>query len=261
MKQLILIAGPCVIEEEEMMINTARELKNIAEKYNLDFYFKSSFDKANRTSINSYRGPGIERGLSILKNIKKQLGVKICTDIHEPWQAEPVSKVSDILQIPAYLCRQTDLLLAAAKTGKIVNIKKGQFLSGSDMKHCVEKVKTVSNKIFVSERGNTFGYNRLVVDFTNLLVMKEFGFPVIFDATHSVQIPGGNSECSGGNSKFVKYLAKAAMCCGADGVFLEIHPNPERAKSDGPNMVALSDADEVIGQIVKIWRVNNEFSD
>ena len=199
-----LIAGPCVIESEEMVMEIAKHMKKITTKYGIDYTFKASFDKANRTSINGKRGPGIEEGLRILQKVKDELGLPVATDIHEPWQAEPVGKVCDIVQIPAFLCRQTDLLVAAAKTGKCINIKKAQFLAPWDMKNCVEKVVASGNdNVMLCERGTSFGYNNLVVDMTGLVEMKKFGYPVIFDATHSVQKPGGKGNCTGGNREYV----------------------------------------------------------
>ena len=207
---LTLIAGPCVIESEELVMNTAKTLKEITNRLNIDFYFKASFDKANRTSLHSYRGPGLEKGLEILKKVKETYSLKIATDIHEPYQAQPVAEVADILQIPAFLCRQTDLLVAAAKTGKIINVKKAQFLAPWDMKNVVGKIEESGNSnIFLCERGTTFGYNTLVVDMTGMLEMKKLGYPVVFDATHSVQKPGGNGTSTGGNREYVEYLAKA----------------------------------------------------
>lgn len=250
-----LIAGPCVIESEEMVLSIAKQMKEITEELGIPYTFKASFDKANRTSINSFRGPGIEEGLCILQKVKDTYGLPICTDIHEPWQAEPVAKVANVLQIPAFLCRQTDLLVAAAKTGKCINIKKAQFLAPWDMKNCLDKVKESGNdNVMLCERGSTFGYNTLVVDMTGLRVMKDFGVPVIFDATHSVQKPGGNGTSTGGNRQYVEYLAKAAMAVGVDGVFMETHPDPDHAKSDGPNMVPLSEMKELLIKLKKVYQ-------
>lgn len=254
-----LIAGPCVIESEEMIMQIAKEMKEITEELGIPYTFKASFDKANRTSISSFRGPGLEEGLRILQKVKDTYGLPICTDIHEAWQAEPVAKVADILQIPAFLCRQTDLLIAAAKTGKCVNIKKAQFLASWDMKNCVEKVKESGNdNVMLCERGTSFGYNTLIVDMTGLRVMKDFGVPVIFDATHSVQKPGGNGTSSGGNRQFVEYLAKAAMAVGVDGLFIETHPKPENAMSDGPNMVPLSEMKNLLSKLQKVYNAVQE---
>ncbi len=249
-----LIAGPCVIESEEMIFEIASEMKKITTELNIPYTFKASFDKANRTSINSYRGPGIEKGIDILKSVKEKYNLPICTDIHEAWQAEIVAPVCDIIQIPAFLCRQTDLLVAAAKTGKCINIKKAQFLAPWDMKNCIDKViQSGNNNVMLCERGTTFGYNTLTVDMTGIRVMKDFGVPVIFDATHSVQKPGGNGNSTGGNREYVEYLAKAAIAVGADGLFMEIHPDPDSAKSDGPNMVKLSDVRELLIKLQKVY--------
>jgi len=249
-----LIAGPCVIENEDMVLETAKEIKKITDELGIDYYFKASFDKANRTSIYSYRGPGLEEGVRILQKVKDTYGLKIATDIHEPYQAEPVSKVADIIQIPAFLCRQTDLLVAAAKTGKLINVKKAQFLAPWDMKNVVNKLEESSSKnIMLCERGTTFGYNTLVVDMTGLLEMKKFGYPVIFDATHSVQKPGGKGNATGGNREYVEYLAKAAVAVGVDGLFMEVHPDPDNAKSDGPNMVPLSELKAILEKIIKVY--------
>ena len=248
-----LIAGPCVIESETQVLQIAGRMKEITDELGIPYTFKASFDKANRTSIHSFRGPGIEKGLEILKKVKDTYGLPVCTDIHEPWQAEKAAAVCDILQIPAFLCRQTDLLTAAAKTGKCINIKKAQFLAPWDMKNCVEKVKeSGNNNVMLCERGSIFGYNTLVVDMTGLQVMSEFGVPVVFDATHSVQKPGGNGTSSGGNRKFVESLAKAAVAVGVDGLFMETHPDPDQALSDGPNMVPL---DEMKDLLIKLKRV------
>lgn len=249
-----LIAGPCVIESEEMALNIAEQMKKITESLGIPYTFKASFDKANRTSINGFRGPGMEEGLRILQKVKDTYALPICTDIHEAWQAKPVAEVADILQIPAFLCRQTDLLVAAAKTGKYINIKKAQFLAPWDMKNCLEKVKqSGNNNVMLCERGTSFGYNTLVVDMTGLCVMKEFDVPVIFDATHSVQKPGGNGTSTGGNRQYVEYLAKAALAVGVDGLFMETHPNPDNAKSDGPNMVPLDEMKELLAKLQRVY--------
>lgn len=249
-----LIAGPCVIESEEMVLSIAAQMQEITEELGIPYTFKASFDKANRTSISGFRGPGIERGLEILQKVKDVYGLPVCTDIHEPWQAERAAQVADILQIPAFLCRQTDLLVAAAKTGKCVNIKKAQFLAPWDMKNCLDKVReSGNNNVMLCERGTTFGYNTLVVDMTGLRVMKEFGVPVIFDATHSVQKPGGNGTSTGGNRQYVEYLAKAALAVGADGLFMETHPEPDYAKSDGPNMVPLGEMKKLLKKLIRVY--------
>lgn len=240
-KNKFIIAGPCVIESEEMILKTAIELKKICAQLNLVFIFKASFDKANRTSVDSFRGPGMEKGLEILDKVKKKLSIPILTDIHEAHQAKPVAEVADILQIPAFLCRQTDLLVAAGKTNKIVNIKKAQFLSGNDMIHPVKKLLSTRNKeILLTERGNMYGYNNLVVDFRNLADMKKMGFPVVMDVTHSLQKPGGHGNKSGGNREYAPLISKAAVAVGVDGLFFEVHPNPENAKSDAENQIPLS---------------------
>lgn len=256
MRGLFLIAGPCVIESEETTMYIAKALKKITEAFEMEFYFKASFDKANRTSIYSYRGPGIDEGLRILRQVKDTYQIKICTDIHEPWQAEKVAEVADIIQIPAFLCRQTDLLQAAGKTGKIVNIKKAQFLAPWDMKNVVAKVESTGNKnIMLCERGSSFGYNNLVVDMTSIPEMKKQGYPVVLDATHSVQKPGGNGTSTGGNREYVPYLAKAAVAAGADGIFMEVHPEPEKALSDGANSIRLGDIEELVVKLKEIHEV------
>lgn len=253
-KELTLLAGPCVIESEEMVLEIAERMKMIAEHIKVDYYFKASFDKANRTSIHSYRGPGIEEGLRILKKVKDTYELKIVTDIHEPWQAEPVSKVADMIQIPAFLCRQTDLLVAAAKTGKIINVKKAQFLAPWDMKNVVTKLEESGNKnIMLCERGTSFGYNALMVDMTGIREMQKFGYPVVFDATHSVQKPGGKGTATDGNREYAEPLAKAAIAAGADALFFEVHPDPDHALSDGPNMVCLKEFEEMMKRILRVY--------
>ena len=249
-----LIAGPCVIESEEMVMSIAEKMKSITDKLGIPYTFKASFDKANRTSINGKRGPGIEEGLKILEKVKTTFDLPVATDIHEPWQAEPVGKVCDIVQIPAFLCRQTDLLVAAAKTGKCINIKKAQFLAPWDMVNCAQKVEQSGNSnIMLCERGTSFGYNNLVVDMTGLVEMKKFGYPVIFDATHSVQKPGGKGTSTGGNREYVEYLAKAAIAVGVDGLFMETHPSPDDAWSDGPNMVVLDKMEAMLKKLIKVY--------
>lgn len=257
-----LIAGPCVIESEALTLSIAKRMKEITRSLGILYTFKASFDKANRTSISSFRGPGLEEGLRILKLVRDTYDLPICTDIHEPWQAAPAAEVCDILQIPAFLCRQTDLLVAAAKTGRCINIKKAQFLAPWDMKNCVEKVKKSGNEhVMLCERGTTFGYNTLVVDMTGIRVMKELGVPVIFDATHSVQKPGGNGSSTGGNRQYVEYLAKAAVAVGADGLFMETHPDPDHAKSDGPNMVPLDEMDGLLKKLQRVYDAVQEAAD
>lgn len=247
----IFLAGPCVIETMDILEDVATELVRLNKKFNIDCIFKASFDKANRTSISSYRGPGMEKGLQMLSDIKSKYGLRIVTDIHETYQAEPVGQVADVLQIPAFLCRQTDLLVAAAKTGKIINIKKAQFLSGTDMKYPVEKVQeSGNNNVWLTERGNMYGYNNLAVDFRNISDMKEFTPTVIMDCTHSVQRPGASGGKTGGDRTFVPAMALAAKAFGATGYFFEIHPNPEVAKSDGPNMLFLNNFESVIASLL-----------
>lgn len=249
-----LIAGPCAIESEEMAMDIAEKMKAITDKLGIDYTFKGSFDKANRTSIHSKRGLGIDEGLRILQKVKDTYNIPVATDIHESWQAEPVGKVVDIVQIPAFLCRQTDLLVAAAKTGKCINIKKAQFLAPWDMKNCLQKVVESGNSnVMLCERGTSFGYNTLVVDMTGLIEMKKFGYPVIFDATHSVQKPGGKGDATGGNREYVEYLAKAAIAVSVDGLFMETHQNPDEAWSDGPNMVKLDDMEKLLTKLVKVY--------
>ena len=246
--KLAFIAGPCVIESREGCLGIARELTDISRRLGVPFVFKASFDKANRTSLDAYRGPGLEKGLEILAEVKESLGVPILTDIHEPWQAEPVAKVADILQIPAFLCRQTDLLLAAGETGRVVNVKKAQFLAPEDMGNVVAKIESTGNRsVILTERGASFGYHNLVADMRSLLVMREFGYPVVFDATHSVQRPGGLGKGSGGDGRWAPALARAAVATGCDGVFMETHPNPPEALSDSANSIPLA-------QIEPLWR-------
>lgn len=247
----IFIAGPCVIESQDLLEVVASKLLEIKKNLDIDIYFKASFDKANRTSISSFRGPGMEKGLMMLNDIKEKFGLKILTDIHESEQADPVGKVVDVLQIPAFLCRQTDLLIAAAKTGKIVNIKKAQFLSGVDMKYPVEKALDAGAKeVWLTERGNIYGYNNLVVDFRNIPDMKRITSRVIMDCTHSVQRPGAAGGKTGGNREFVPSIALAAKAFGANGYFFEVHPNPDEALSDGPNMLFLDDLETVIKSLL-----------
>lgn len=251
MNKLIIIAGPCVIEGEEHTIKMAKVLKELAQTYELDLIFKSSFDKANRTSITSYRGPGIEKGLEILQKVKEETGLKITSDVHETCQVEKAAKVLDILQIPALLCRQTDLLLECGRTGKPINVKKGQFLSPRDMKQAVEKIRSTGNRnIMLIERGTTFGYNNLVVDFRSLIIMRSFA-PVIFDCTHSVQLPGANVWSSSGEKEYVFPLLRAALSVGIDGIFMEVHDNPQKALCDGPNMVTLDEAKKIFAYVKK----------
>ena len=250
---LVLMAGPCVLEGYERSLMIGRRAKDIAARLNMPYIFKASFDKANRSSIKSYRGPGLAEGLKILAAIKRELNVPIVTDIHEAHQAAPVAEVADILQIPAFLCRQTDLLLAAAQTGKVVNVKKAQFLSARDMGNVVDKLKSAgTEKILLTERGTSFGYNNLVVDMRGLPIMRGFSCPVIFDGTHSVQLPGGAGTSSGGQREFVEYLVRAAVAVGVDGLFLEVHDNPAEGLSDGANMIALDNLEKLLAGALKI---------
>lgn len=239
----LLIAGPCVLEDMDSALSIVRYMKNAAKDAGFSYVFKASFDKANRTSIHSYRGPGLKNGLDILKTIKKELDVPVLSDIHTPGQAAVAAEVLDCIQIPAFLCRQTDLLVEAARTDLPINIKKGQFLAPWDMSHVLEKVRDAGNyQILLTERGTCFGYNNLVVDMRGLKIMSEMGVPVIFDATHSVQLPGGGEGCSSGQREFISTLARAAMAAGVDGIFMEVHPDPDRALCDGPNSLTLENA-------------------
>lgn len=247
----VFIAGPCVIESAEILDIVAKELVRLNDKFGLDIIFKSSFDKANRTSIHSFRGPGLEKGLQMLADVKSKYCLRLLTDIHEVYQADPAGEIVDVLQIPAFLCRQTDLLLAASKTGKVVNIKKAQFLSGEDMKYPFEKARDAgATDIWLTERGNTFGYNNLVIDFRNIPVMRQYAETVIMDCTHSVQRPGGAGGKTGGDRKYVPSVALAAKAFGATGYFFEVHPNPDNALSDGPNMLNLYDLEKVIKSLI-----------
>lgn len=249
-ENFLIIAGPCVLESSELAYQVAETVKDLATKFGFTYIFKASFDKANRTSLYSYRGPGLEKGLDILASLKSDLGVQITTDVHETWQVERVAEVADVIQIPAFLCRQTDLLLSAGRTGKIVNVKKGQFLSPWDTKYIVEKVKAGGAKeVWLTERGTTFGYRNLVVDFRSLPIMKQYGDRVIFDATHSVQLPGGAEGKSGGEREFIPYLIRASVAVGVDGLFMEVHPEPEKALCDGPNSLRLADLPQIFSQI------------
>ena len=249
--QPVFIAGPCVIESMDVMDAVAQELVNIQQQFGVTIYFKSSFDKANRTSIHSFRGPGLEKGLQMLADIKARYGLPLLTDIHESYQAAPAGEVVDVLQIPAFLCRQTDLLLAAVETGKAVNIKKAQFLSGADMKYPVEKcLEAGAKEVWLTERGNMYGYNNLAVDFRNIADMKQIVPRVIMDCTHSVQRPGAAGGKTGGNREFVPAMALAAKAFGATGYFFEVHPDPDNALSDGPNMLCLDDLNNVIKSLL-----------
>ena len=250
---LALLAGPCAIEGEDFTLSMAERLRDICAAYDMPFVFKSSFDKANRTSLASYRGPGLDEGLRILARVRDEVGVPVITDIHEPAQAAPAAEVVEILQIPAFLCRQTDLLLAAGRTGKVVNVKKGQFVSPVELGQGVAKIESTGNRrILLTERGSSFGYNTLVVDFRSLPQLRAFGFPVVFDATHSVQQPGALGTSSGGQRQYVPHLARAAVAVGVDALFMEVHEDPDRALSDGPNMVALADLPALLESCLRI---------
>ena len=250
---MLLLAGPCAMESREVCFETAETMCSIASRLPLDYYYKTSFDKANRTSLNSYRGLGMEKGLGILSEVKKRFGCKLVTDVHEPWQVEYAAEVVDMLQIPAFLCRQTDLLVAAARTGLPINVKKAQFLSPEDMGNVAGKlVDSGCKQLTLCERGSSFGYNTLVVDMTAIPRMQALGFPVVFDATHSVQRPGGLGGKSGGDRSFVPSLAFAAAAAGADGFFFETHPDPDHALCDGPNMIQVSKMEEIIKRILDV---------
>ncbi|MBR5486388.1 MAG: 3-deoxy-8-phosphooctulonate synthase [Phascolarctobacterium sp.] len=253
---LMLMAGPCVLEGYERSLMIGKKAKAICDELGIPYVFKASFDKANRSSINSFRGPGIDEGLKILAQIKKDLGVPVVTDIHEPWHADKAAEVVDILQIPAFLCRQTDLVYVAAKTGKTVNVKKAQFLAPWDMKNVITKVEEAGNQnLMLTERGSSFGYNTLVTDMRGLAVMRELGYPVVMDATHSVQIPGGQGTSSGGQSQYVPHMARAAAAIGIDALFLEVHDNPAEALSDGPNMVQLDNLKKLLQDVITIDKI------
>jgi 2-dehydro-3-deoxyphosphooctonate aldolase (KDO 8-P synthase) len=254
--RLVLFSGPCAAESYDICIETGTKVKAICDKLGIAYIFKSSFDKANRTSAGSYRGPSREGGLEILARVKKELKVSIVTDVHESYQCAEVAEVVDVLQIPAFLCRQTDLLKAAARTGKAVKIKKGQFMAPEDMKYAVDKVREEGNdNVFLTERGASFGYHTLVVDMRSLPIMRQYS-PVIFDVTHSVQQPGGKGGSSGGQREFAPFLARAAAATGVDGFFIETHPNPDKALSDGPNMIPLHQVEDFLTMIKKYWELN-----
>jgi len=249
----VLIAGPCVIESEALALETAQRIAEIAQAVGMPYIFKSSYDKANRTSIASFRGPGLQDGLAVLQKVRDRVGVPVLTDVHGPEEAQEAGTVADILQIPAFLCRQTDLLVAAAQTGRVVNVKKGQFLSPWEMDNVVKKLEEGgTRRILLTERGSSFGYNNLVVDMRSLPIMRRLGYPVVFDATHSVQLPGGGGTTSSGQREFVPTLASAAAAAGCDGFFMEVHPNPEAALSDGPNMVPLHALKPLLEHLVRI---------
>jgi 2-dehydro-3-deoxyphosphooctonate aldolase (KDO 8-P synthase) len=252
---LALIAGPCVIEDEAATLDLAAEIAEIARRVGFPFIFKASFDKANRTSLNSFRGPGVEKGLTVLARVREAVGCPILSDVHTLEQVEPAAEVLDVLQIPAFLCRQTDLLQAAGRSGKPVNVKKGQFLAPWDMSHAIEKVRATGNEnVLVTERGTCFGYNNLVSDFRSLVILRRFQVPVVFDGTHSVQTPGGQGASSGGQREFVAPLLRAAVAVGCDALFLEVHPTPDQALSDGPNMLPLQALESVLTAAQRIDR-------
>jgi 2-dehydro-3-deoxyphosphooctonate aldolase (KDO 8-P synthase) len=237
----------------------AKEINDICKRVGVEFVYKSSFDKANRSSAESFRGEGMEFGLDVLRKVKEEIGVPVITDIHEPWQAEKVAEVADILQIPAFLCRQTDLLVAAAKTGKAVNVKKGQFLAPWDAKNIVEKLRSAGcEKLLLTERGASFGYNNLVVDFRSFPIMRSFGVPVVFDVTHSLQLPGGLGKATGGQSEYIENFARAGVACGVDAVFMEVHDNPEKAPSDGPNQLPLNRLEKLLVKLKEIHSIVSE---
>lgn len=253
--QFSLIAGPCVIESERLCLQVAASLKTTCEKAGIFFVFKASYDKANRTSGKSFRGPGAERGLQILAKVREEFDVPVLTDVHTEQQVAAAAEVVDVLQIPAFLCRQTDLIEAAARSGKVVNLKKGQFLSPQEMGQVVDKARAAGGKkILVTERGTTFGYNNLVADMRSIPIMRRFGFPVIFDATHSVQLPGGGGDKSSGQREFAPVLARCAIAAGANGIFVETHPDPDHALSDGPNMIPLKQMPAILTDLLKVWR-------
>jgi len=250
---LVLIGGPCVIESEAHALELGGRIAEIARRRGVPYVFKASFDKANRTSVHSYRGPGLDRGLKVLAEVKARLGVPVLTDIHEPGQARPTADVADVLQIPAFLCRQTDLLLAAAETGRAVNVKKGQFLAPDDMRHAIAKITSAGNEqVILTERGSTFGYHNLVVDMRAFPIMRGFGYPVVFDVTHSLQLPGAGDGVTAGQAEFITTLAPAGVAAGVDGVFLEIHEDPSRAKSDAQNALALDRLDSLLELLTRI---------
>jgi len=256
---LSFLLGPCVVESLEHAKFMASSIKDICDRVGLGFVYKSSFDKANRSSSDSFRGDGMEFGLNVLSKVKEEIGVPVITDIHEPWQAERAAEVADILQIPAFLCRQTDLLIAAAKTGKAVNVKKGQFLAPWDAKNIVDKLRDAGGeKILLTERGASFGYNNLVVDLRSFPIMREFGVPVVFDVTHSLQLPGGLGKATGGQSQYIENFARAGVACGVDAVFMEVHDNPAKAPSDGPNQLPLERLEPLLAKLKQIHKLVNE---
>ena len=255
-ERFFLIAGPCVIESEEHVLRMALQIQSITQRLDIPLIFKSSFDKANRTSLHSYRGPGLEKGLAALRRVKEQTGVPVLTDVHEVFHVEPAAQVCDVLQIPAFLCRQTDLLLAAGRSGRVVNIKKGQFVSPQEICHALEKVRSTGNeRVLVTERGTSFGYNNLVVDMRSLPILRSFGCPVVLDITHSVQLPGGAGQASGGQPEFIEPLARAGVAVGVDGLFVEVHDNPAAALSDGANALPLEQLERLLERLLQLDRV------
>ena len=255
-RPFVLIAGPCVIEDKKLTLQTAASLQKVTKKLNIPFIFKSSYDKANRSSVDSFRGPGLHGGLAILQEVKERLNIPILSDVHSVEEVHEAAKVLDVLQIPAFLCRQTDLLIAAGETGRVVNIKKGQFLAPHDIVYAVRKVESTGNKkILLTERGVSFGYNNLVTDFRSLAIMREIGYPVVFDASHSVQQPGGLGHASGGQKQFIPLLSRCAVAAGVDALFMEVHPNPDKALSDGPNMWPLGQLEKLLVELKKIDQV------
>ena len=257
--RLTIIAGPCVVENEQHAMFMAQEIRDICKTVGLDLVYKSSFDKANRSSIESFRGGGMEFGLDVLAKVKDEIGVPVITDVHEPWQVEKTAEVADILQIPAFLCRQTDLLVEAAKSGKAVNVKKGQFLAPWDARNIVEKLQAAgSEKVLLTERGASFGYNNLVVDFKSFPIMRDFGVPVVFDVTHSLQLPGGLGKATDGLGKYIEDFARAGVACGVDAVFMEVHDNPDKAPSDGPNQLHLERLEKLLMKLKQIHELVNE---
>ncbi len=257
--ELSFILGPCVVESAQHALFMAQEISDICKDVGVGFVYKSSFDKANRSSIESFRGEGMEFGLDVLAQVKAEIGVPVITDIHEPWQVEKTAEVADILQIPAFLCRQTDLLVAAAKSGKAVNVKKGQFLAPWDAKNIVDKLQAAGcEKILLTERGASFGYNNLVVDLRSFPIMRGFGVPVVFDVTHSLQLPGGLGKATGGQAEYIENFARAGVACGVDAVFMEVHDNPAKAPSDGPNQLPLSRLEKLLRKLKQIHELIDE---
>lgn len=251
-----LIAGPCVIEDKETTSRVANFLKEVSEAMDVPVIFKTSYDKANRTSLDSFRGPGADKGLEIIQRVKEETGLPVLSDVHELAEIEMAAKVLDVIQIPAFMCRQTNLILSAARTGLPINLKKGQFLSPWEMEPAIQKITSTGNRrVLITERGTSFGYNNLIVDMRSIAIIKDFGFPVVFDATHSVQLPGGSGTSSGGQREFVEHLSRAAVAAGANGVFMEVHPHPESALCDGPNSLPLDQVRPLLGMLKKIHRL------